>query len=294
MKKNKNIISGTKSTNLKLSLVMSTYVNDNSVWLKDALQSIAIQTKLPDEIVIVCDGPISIDSENIIREFVEKKIRPTIVLKLPYNLGRGAARNRGVEAASHELIGIMDSDDIMKPDRIKDQSIILMGNKEVDLVCALVEEFEGDPSNIVSIKYCAEYNEQIVKDLKFSCCISNPTIIFRKYAWTECGGFPNFREANEDYLFFLRLSSYGKKFYCVQKPLLMVRISEGQKQRRRGFVPFMDDVRFRIKTVQEGHQNILQAIFVLLLIAVRRFAPAFIGDYMQKTWRRVRSNNIKK
>ena len=57
---------------LKTSVLMSTYKNDNMNFLEHAIDSVINQTKKPDEIVIVVDGPIPKENFLLLNEYSKK------------------------------------------------------------------------------------------------------------------------------------------------------------------------------------------------------------------------------
>ena len=82
--------------NQKFSVLMSCYKNDNPGHLNTAIESIFNSSVLPDQFVIVIDGPISIEIELVLESCVKKF--PVIELqKLTENHGLGYALNFGLE-----------------------------------------------------------------------------------------------------------------------------------------------------------------------------------------------------
>ena len=65
--------------------------------------------------VIVADDKSSDHTAAIVRTFAGDGVR---LLRLPRNLGPGGARNAGLEAATGRWVAILDSDDVMRPDRL--------------------------------------------------------------------------------------------------------------------------------------------------------------------------------
>ena len=70
---------------------MSVYKNDSPEYLKSALESIyEKQTRKPDEIVVVFDGPLTRSLENVLDRFALDK--QGIVRYLPQEINRGLGR----------------------------------------------------------------------------------------------------------------------------------------------------------------------------------------------------------
>jgi glycosyltransferase involved in cell wall biosynthesis len=85
-------------------------VRDGERYLAAALQSLLDQERPPDELIVADDG--STDGSAAIA--AEHGAR---VLRLPAR-GPAAARNAGVQAATGELIGFLDADDLAHPKRL--------------------------------------------------------------------------------------------------------------------------------------------------------------------------------
>ena len=52
---------------LKISVIMSIYKSDVPEYVRIALDSLLNQTRLPDEIVIVADGPVPAELEEVVK-----------------------------------------------------------------------------------------------------------------------------------------------------------------------------------------------------------------------------------
>jgi teichuronic acid biosynthesis glycosyltransferase TuaG len=123
-----------------VSVVMPCH-NDES-YVTEALQSVAQQSYQNWECIVVDDA--STDSSwNAIGEAVSGEPRFQ-TLRLDSNKGSGAARNRGLEAASGEYVAFLDADDLLLEESLGDRVSALM-------------EYRDDPSVIGS--FCAVRSE---------------------------------------------------------------------------------------------------------------------------------------
>ena len=80
--------------------------------LARALQSVYDQSSPVEEVILIDDGSTDDSAAMVAREFPEVK-----VIQQP-NSGVSAARNRGITAARHEWIALLDSDDCWLPQKI--------------------------------------------------------------------------------------------------------------------------------------------------------------------------------
>ena len=115
----------------KFSVCMSVYHGDNATFFKQSIDSLLSQTRKPDEIVLVVDGPVGDDINKVISDF-EKSCDYLKVIRLEKNSGHAIARQTGLNAAKYEYTAIMDSDDIAVADRFEKQMEFLEAHLEVD------------------------------------------------------------------------------------------------------------------------------------------------------------------
>ncbi len=89
--------------------------------IERALQSVADQTQLPAEVLLIDDA----SRDSTIDRLIELKNRYEPgwikIIKSEYNSGPAAARNRGWEQASSELIAFLDADDAWSKKKIEIQ-----------------------------------------------------------------------------------------------------------------------------------------------------------------------------
>ena len=102
------------------SVLLSVYHKEKAEFLDEALNSIVCQTLKPDEIIIVEDGPLTNELNNVLDKFeTENKCVKRVPLKV--NSGLGKALNEGLKHCSNDLVARMDTDDIAFPDRFEKQ-----------------------------------------------------------------------------------------------------------------------------------------------------------------------------
>ena len=98
-----------------VSMIMANF--NGSRFLRDAIRSLKQQTISGWELIFVDDASHD-DGVAMASEEARGDPRVTIVA-LTENRGPGAARNRALELAQGEWIAILDSDDLMAPDRLE-------------------------------------------------------------------------------------------------------------------------------------------------------------------------------
>lgn len=101
-------------SNSKVSLLIPIYNVEK--YLAECLDSAVAQTLEDIEIICINDGSTDA-SLDIIKSYAERDKRVKIIDKK--NSGYGASMNRGLDVATGEYIGILESDDFFEPDALE-------------------------------------------------------------------------------------------------------------------------------------------------------------------------------
>ena len=99
------------------SVLMSIYKGDNPKFLEESLQSVFVQTLATDNVVLVCDGLITDELQNVLDGFKQKYPNVINQVQLSENRGLGYALNYGLKYCKNPLVARLDSDDISIPER---------------------------------------------------------------------------------------------------------------------------------------------------------------------------------
>ena len=133
------------------SVLMAVYKKEQPLFFKEALRSVFEQSLIPNEVVLVKDGPLTEELEQIIVDFSSKN-EQLKVITLEKNQGLGEALRIGLNACSFDLVARMDSDDICKPYRFEKQIAFLKEHKEITIVGSWIEEFSDCKEEIEAIR----------------------------------------------------------------------------------------------------------------------------------------------
>ncbi len=170
-----------------------------------AVASLKAQTVPPAEIIVVDDGSVD-DTAEVARRAGARVIQQE-------NAGPGAARNTGIRAANTPWIALLDADDIARASRLESQ-LAEMGAEQVAVIFAGAHT-EGKPRSKPSgpIGFDMLWKKN---------CIPTSTVVLRRSAWEEIGGFNESRDliGVEDYHFWLRIAHAGWEFTRVNDILV--------------------------------------------------------------------------
>ena len=214
----------------KYSVLMSLYKKEHPEYLQLALDSMINQTIKPDDIVLVEDGPLTAELYGV----VEKYKDALHIVVNETNLGLGLALNRGLEACRNELVARMDTDDISKPDRCEKQLKRFAEKPELAIVGAHIDEFVGEPSNIISQRRVPITSEAIYNYAKKRSAFNHPSVMYRKSAVLAEGGYGDLKR-NQDVDLFGRMLFKGYRAENIDEALLWFRSSDELAVRRKSW-----------------------------------------------------------
>lgn len=256
----------------KYSVLMSVYSKEKPEYLEQSLNSMVNQSVLPDEIVLVEDGPLNPGLYKVIENY--KKCYPQLmtVVKLPVNGGLGQALNCGLKAARNELIARMDSDDISLPGRCAAQLRVFEHLPELSIAGTQIDEFMGRPDNIVASRIVPSSYKDILQFSRRRSPFNHPTVMFRKSAVEKAGGYAAYGR-KEDLDLFIRMIHEGYKAVNLKKPYLLYRTDEDNLKRRKGWVNCREYIEIMHGFHKRGWNSIGDMVYVVFGQLIMCFAP---------------------
>jgi glycosyltransferase involved in cell wall biosynthesis len=255
--------------------------------IERALKSIAGQTLLPREVVVVDDG--SDDATAATAQACETMLNPIslTVISQPSG-GAGAARNRGILAASQSILAFLDADDEWLPDHLKD-SLDHMSASGCTLTAHNEWLVDGDQEWLNdSISRLREWSDPFVSIYRKGC-ISTSTVVVGRDAVIDAGGFDSSLLNGQDVdLWLAILSAPSARLVGFEKPLSRYFISpEGINAKTARRLHFFLKIANRwapeiAKRPSGGMRALWFRISAIHLEAVRSFVKS--GSYGHAAW----------
>ena len=233
------------------SVAISVYGKDDPLFFDRALSSITqLQTVMPDEIVLVVDGPIGDELNRVIQAY-EVRYPFFRVIRLEQNGGLGNALRIAVDNVRHELIARMDSDDVSVPTRFAQQLRFFEEHPEADIVGGNITEFIGPETNVVGTRKVPETNDAIREYMKKRCAFNHMSVMYKKSAVLSAGGYQDWFW-NEDYYLWIRMWLQGAVFGNTGTVLVNVRVGEEMYRRRGGWKYFKSEAKLQGFMLKQG------------------------------------------
>ena len=241
---------------MTLSVLMSVYGTETGKNLDRALRSVwDDQTLKPSQIVLVEDGPIPAELEEIVESYKSKvsgskfqvlaPLRSAseqssnksegdctfTIVKLQENVGLTKALNAGLKQVKGELIARMDSDDISEPHRFERQVKYLEEHPEVDIISGSLQEFDAE-NECLNVRHYPLTHEEAVKYIVKASPFAHPAVMMRRRIFDEGLKYDERYRMSQDIKLWFDALQAGCRFGNIPEVVLYFR-REGDVYRRR-------------------------------------------------------------
>ena len=212
------------------SVLMSVYKKETAAFLGDSIESMLSQTLPFNEFVIVKDGPLTPELDEVLEKYSKNDARFKIVT-LKKNQGLGIALNHGLKKCKNDLILRIDSDDVALSDRAKKQIDFMIKHPDVDVLGGNIFEFKekiDEPNRrLKKMPNGNNIHGYIIKRNP----LNHMTVCFRKSKIEEVGSYEPL-PLMEDYWLWVRLYCKNGKIENINQVLTYARIGNGFEKRR--------------------------------------------------------------
>lgn len=256
---------------MPLSAVMSIYRGDRPNFFKEAVDSLLLQTVPAAELIVAVDGPIGPDLENSLERI--KDLPSVQIVRLATNQGPGASRHAAILKARHDIIAVMDADDISVPVRFERQ-LGKMQISELDVIGGFIKEFDKTPGDLPRIREVPQEHTDIMCFGRWRYPMNHVTIMFRRKAYMNVGGYHALRGV-EDYDLYYRMFMAGAKFANIPEVLVHVRGGVSILARRRGLPYLCQELALFRRMRKSGYLNVWQWTANSVLRIVARTLPPY-------------------
>lgn len=242
------------------SVLMAVYHGEKAEYFRLSTQSMLTQTAPTDDFVLICDGPLTPELDQVVEELIRDHSDVLQVIRLDANHGLAYALNVGLRTCKNDLVARMDSDDIALANRCELQLQTFREDPELAIVGGAIDEFEGTPFNVITHKGMPESHQDVVRYAKIRNPFNHPTVMFRKSAVLAVGSYPE-RMLHEDYALWSNLILAGYKVRNLPQTLCFMRVDAGMHERRGGYPYLKVALRLRWHLYQTGLSTLPSFLF---------------------------------
>lgn len=195
--------------------VIATVLNEGDN-IHHLMQGLTMQTRQPDEIVIVDGG--SYDETVTIMQSYSDQLPLRILAEAGCNISQG--RNRAIREAKGDIIAVVDAGVRLEPDWLAIVTQVLLDDADVTVVAGF---FQADPGNTFEAAMGATVLPLVDEIQPETFLPSSRSVAFRKQAALDVAGYPEWLDYCEDLIFDLRLKAVNPPFVFAPDALVHFR-----------------------------------------------------------------------
>ena len=254
----------------KFSVLMSLYIKEKKEYFDECMKSMLRQTAIPNEIVIVFDGPISKELNDCVNQYTQDYPNWIKIIKNEKNKGLGLALADGVPECTYELIARMDTDDIARSDRFEKQLQMFIDDLDLDICGSHIIEFEGDINNVLSKRDVPITHDEIAKYQKQRSAFNHMTVMYKKSTVLKAGNYEHCPLMEDDMLW-IRMLLAGAKCANIDDYLVYARTGYAMIERRGGISYYKKYKKGRKKILDTGYiskWDYYKTVFVQFIVSL--------------------------
>lgn len=199
---------------MTISIITATY--NSAATIRDTLLCIANQ-QYPFIEHIVVDGASSDTTLNIVKQFPH--VAKTVCEK---DNGIYDAMNKGVQLATGDIVGILNSDDFYTGPTILSKVAAAFENPQVEAVYGDLQYVKSDNVQLITRTWKAGNYKK--KNLYYGWMPPHPTFFVRRHIYEKCGVFNTTLRSAADYELMLRvLLKYDTRIQYIPEVLVKMR-----------------------------------------------------------------------
>jgi len=201
-------------------------VRNGLPYVEEAVESVLRQTFQDFELVIVEDASTDGTRERL-RTFTDPRIR---LVCNDSQQGQTRSLNRGLELAQGRLVARIDADDICFPDRLETQVRFLDRNPKIAVVGSrwIGLSPSGKPLGTRG-NTLSDDGSFLGRLLRGDCPLYHTTVMFRKEAVEQAGGYDAAFKIGQDYDLWARMAARGLRAVVLETPLVFYRFHARQQ-----------------------------------------------------------------
>lgn len=239
----------------KISIIVPIYNVEN--YLRRCVDSILLQTHKNIEVILVDDGATD-SSPAICDEYSKKDDRIKVVHK--QNGGLSSARNAGLDIATGDYIGFVDSDDFIAEDMYENLVKEISGDKSNIANCMYVRYYDSGETSPSRVPHNTNEEIEIIDFLKELLLHTGDVSVCSKLFPKEVIGNTRFPEGtlNEDLIFIVGIIEKAEKIKFVGQVGYYYYVRQGSISAKYGktFIDMQKNALWMLELVKEKYPTL--------------------------------------
>ena len=268
------------------SILTTLYKNDSPEFLKQSIDSMLAQTVLTNDYVIVADGPLTEELDEVLVGY-ENTHNFFNIVRLSENVGLGVALREGLKYCKNDLVARLDADDLSMPTRCEKQLTLFDSDPDLVIVGSDMYEFDSNPDEITDLKHMPSSPEQIYKYGKRRNAFNHSSVMYRKSVIEEHGSYSTMRRS-QDIELFSKILYAGCKCRNINEPLIKFRCGDTRVKRKKKWSNVKSDLRIFKNNYKMGYAGFGDYLYVVITQIGFFILPTKLAGYLYKKLFRTR------
>jgi len=270
----------TNNTLPDYSVLMQVYDKVPAEQFEQAVESMAQQTHPPKDIVIICDGILTPEQNDVIERIQNRYVDITFTIcRFDDRITVGKGSNYGLEKCQCQLVARMDSDDIAVPERCRLQAEQFAFNPELDIVGGYIEEFTEGKEGTPLVREVPLTCEELIQYARRRAPFNNVTVMMKRDSALAVGGYRDLTRA-EDYDLYFRMLKNGSQ--GINLPVVMVRcrVSDDGYSRRKNWAHAKSIISVRRDFYRMGYTSLADFLIMTAVHIVVFLMPSGFTEWL--------------
>lgn len=260
------------------SILTTLYKNDSPEFLKQSIDSMLAQTVLTNDYVIVADGPLTEELDEVLVGY-ENTHNFFNIVRLSENGGLGVALREGLKYCKNDLVARLDADDLSMPTRCEKQLALFDSDPDLVIVGSDMYEFDSNPDEITDLKHMPSSPEQIYKYAKRRNAFNHSSVMYRKSVIEEHGSYSTMRRS-QDIELFSKILYAGCKCRNINEPLIKFRCGDTRVKRKKKWSNVKSDLRIFKNNYKMGYAGFGDYLYVVITQIGFFILPTKLAGYL--------------
>ena len=262
---------------MSISVLMSVYLSEKADYLDIAIASVCEQqTLLPDQFVLVEDGPLGDELLSVIEDWKTKLGERMVIVRNMENVGLTKSLNRGLMHCTSDLIARMDSDDISEPLRFEREVEFLRRHPDITIVGGDIQEFSSTKGQL-SVRKHPRTDEEVRNSIYKANPLAHSTVMMRRKMFDDGLKYDERYRKNQDLDLWFRALKAGYKIANIEDVLLQFRRDDKMFRRRSRKSAFLE---FQIYT--KGIYNLYGLFSTYYIYPLSRLCFRLMPNFLMK------------
>ena len=265
-----------------VTVLLNVWGGDTLRSIHRSVRSILAQTYLPEELLIVVDGPLEDSVNKYLSSIADQTSIPVRLVRIETAKGLWNARNVGLKEARTELVALQDADDVMHPLRLEIQ-IKRLSTDDLALVGASAVEFDSESGIVLRTRLVCATNYEISRQARWTNPIIHSSVTLKRGYVLEVGGYRDIYKS-EDYDLWLRLIARNRRLANCTEILQGFAVDQTLFKRRRGWQFMRSEMMLNNQLKLHRSLTLPSRIIRLVVRLSYRLGPAKMSEVGHKVF----------